>query len=127
MRLARRIGRLRRDPVEDLRDALALEGRAAGHQLIEDDAEGEEVGPAVDRAAPELLRRHEAGRADHLVGLGQVGAGKPRHPEVGDLHLPALAEQDIGRLDVAVHDPAAVGIVETGGDLQADADRLVRR
>jgi len=50
MNLAGWLGRLRRDPVENLRHALTLERRAPGQELIQDDAEGEKIGSAVHRA-----------------------------------------------------------------------------
>jgi hypothetical protein len=37
----------------------------------------------------------------------------------------AARQQDVGRLDVAVHHTGRVGVVEGGGDLAADRDDLV--
>jgi hypothetical protein len=41
-------------------------------------------------------------------------------PEVGEVRVLAGAEQDVGRLDVAVHDPARVRRVERARDLRDD-------
>ena len=42
--------------------------------------------------------------------------------EVGNLHaLDAVLQEDVGRLDVAVHQPLGVGGGQPGGNLQADA------
>ena len=35
-----------------------------------------------------------------------------RDPEVGDVHVVVAVEQQVARLDVAMHDPARVGVVE---------------
>jgi hypothetical protein len=47
--------------------------------------------------------------------------------EVGDERVRALAglQQDVLRLDVAVHDAARVGVGERVGDLAREAHRLV--
>ena len=42
-------------------------------------------------------------------------------------HRVALGEQDVLRLDVAVHDAVAVRVVERVGHLARDAERLVDR
>src|SRR5256885_281380 len=55
------------------RSGLAAEGRAAGQQLVEDDAERVDIGGGADglgRAA-RLLGRHVAGRAHHLAAERQ--------------------------------------------------------
>ena len=93
--------------------------------------EGErvDVGLAVDGQAPGLLGRGVAGGAEHDAGglgprrLGE-GAGQA---EVGDAQPAVLAEQQVGGLDVAVDEAAAVGVVEAAGRLEADEQRLRRR
>ena len=112
----------------------ALEGPRAAEQLVEDDAQGEDVAAGVHRLAQDLLgghvrgrpeRRHvlEAlrGRAHRLVG-GALGDA-----EVEDLHVAALADQDVGGLDVAVHDAALVGVGEAPRDRRADGGDAVGR
>ena len=60
------------------------------------------------------------------VRLDSVGAFiGPGDAEVGDLHLAVGADQDVGRLDVAVHEPGLVGEVERGGHLAGDLRRLL--
>jgi hypothetical protein len=44
-----------------------------------------------------------------------------RQAEVGDLHVVLVVDQDVGRLDVAVHDALAVGVVERHAALEHDA------
>ena len=46
--------------------------------------------------------------------------------EVGDLHLAVGGDQDVARLDVAVHDAVAVRVAQRGGDLRGDLGRARR-
>ena len=48
-------------------------------------------------------------------------------PEIQDLRLPAVADEDVGRLDVAVHDAAAVRRIQRIGDLDAQLHNPLRR
>ena len=76
------------------------------------------------------LRGQEGRRAGDLPGLGErdVAAGV-RDAEVGDLDQAldpaALADQDVGRLHVAVHDPGRVRGGQGVGHLGADLRDLV--
>ena len=45
-------------------------------------------------------------------------------PEVGEIRVAVLGEEDILRLHVAVDDPATVGVVERTGDRREDGDHL---
>ena len=47
----------------------------------------------------------------------------PREPEVGEIDMLRAVEQDVRRLDVAVHEAACVRSVQRGRDLRADRDR----
>ena len=48
--------------------------------------------------------------------------------EIGDRDpLDAVLQQDVGRLDVAMHEPLRVGRGQPGGDLHADAQHLRHR
>ena len=70
-----------------------------------------------------------ARRAEHHTrGLRprRLGDGASE-PEVGDAEPAVVAEQEVRRLDVAVHEPSAVGVVETACRLETDEQRLRRR
>ena len=53
------------------------------------------------------------------------GVHRPGDAEVGDLHLAVGADEDVGRLDVAVGEAGLVGEAECGRDLARDLGRLL--
>ena len=122
--------------------AKGFELRPVGHvvrqrardQLVEDHAEGIHVRAEVDLVgvAARLLRAHVGQRSLHSAGLGEqrgddVGVGDPGQAEVEDLDLQRTAsaagalgsqpDQDVGGLEVAVHDPALMRVVDGLADL----------
>ena len=68
----RRIAQNRRHRVR--RILLEKRMRASG-ELVQHDAEREDVGPRIQRAAENLLRRHVGRRAQAAAGIGQRRAG----------------------------------------------------
>ena len=120
---------------EDLGDdglrAGAGERRLAGEHLVGHGAERVHVAPGADLAlAHRLLGRHVGRRAERHPGLRHAVAAGLLHgegdAEVGD-QGGAVLEQDVLRLDVAMDDALAVGVVERGGDLPREPERLVHR
>ena len=108
---------------------VGREGHRAGDRLDEDEAERVHVGLAVDGLALGLLRRGVAGGAEHgalRLGPRRLGQGAGQ-AEVGDAQPAVVAEQEVGGLDVAVDEAAAVGVVEGPGGLEADEQGLRRR
>ena len=102
----------------------AGEDGLAGQALVEHAAERVDVGAGVHRPALELLRREIGGRADGGPRpLRRSVVEPPRQPEVGEIDVLRAVEQDVRRLDVAVHETARVRGVERCGDLRADGDR----
>ena len=105
---------------------LAEERHPAGEALVQHEAERVEVGATVEAAAADLLGRQVLGRAHHDVVAGEVvvaGLETLGDAEVGEQHPAVGGDQDVARLDVAVHEPGAVRGVERGGDARADVDR----
>ena len=129
--------RIAQDRGDHVRRARAVERPLAGQHLVEDDAEGEDVGPRVDLAAPRLFRRHVRNRAEDLalarqvraafrgcvreIGIGVRGL-ELGEPEVQDLDAPFARHHHVARLQVPVHDAALVRgrqrVGERHGDLE---------
>ncbi len=101
----------------------------AGHRLDEDDRQRVEVGAAVERRARRLFRRRVPGGAHD--GTGRLGPTRlrqrTRQAEVGDPEDAVLVEEQVRRLDVAVDQPADVGVLQCRGDLAADVRGLRER
>ena len=94
------------------------EGRLPGQHLVAHRTQGVDVAPGVDLAlAHRLLGRHVGRRAERHPGLRHPAAAGLVHregdAEVGHQRRPVL-QQDVLRLDVAVHHAVAVGVVERG-------------
>ena len=92
-----------------------VEGQPPGKELVEDDAQRVHVGVGSDPLAPELLRRgvgrgHEPEAGAGLVAVELEVAEVLGDPEVQELHRPVFLDQDVGRLEVPVHDRQAVGV-----------------
>jgi hypothetical protein len=106
----------------DGEDVAGGEERPAEEALAEDAAEGEDVGAGRHRPiAARLLGRHVGRRADHVAGPREIGERPPgvHHAEVDQLDPldGAALEEDVGRLDVAVHQPARVKLGQRRGHL----------
>ena len=99
--------------LEDVARGRSREGRGAGDGLVEDAADRIEVGPRVDEAALDQLGRHVRRRPrgvdDAVEDLPPQAALDPEHqPEIDEHRRPAVAEEDVRGLEIAVHDPLAV-------------------
>ena len=97
----------------------------AREALVEHERERVEVGALVDPVAVGLLRGHVGERADDVARARQRRvAGQVRDAEVGQLRRRARGARAVGddhvlRLDVAVDDAAAVGVLERVGRARA--------
>ena len=97
-------------------EAGPAERHPPGEHLVDHAAEAVDVAAAVHRRRRgRLLRAHVGRGADGEADTGQRGAAgqadRPRDAEVGD-HRVAVRDEDVLRLDVAVHHPAPVGVVQ---------------
>ncbi len=112
---------------------LDEEGRLAGQQLVQDAAEGVEIGAGVHLLAEDLLGGHVARRADGHAGGGdgvrgaRVVTEQLREAEVHDLREVAprarVEQEDVAGLEVAVHDAGALGVEQGAAHLCADGRR----
>ncbi len=111
---------------------------AARGELVQGDAEREQIGARVERGAQDLLRRHigrgaepragvgephaRSGRCRDGTGLGVEGAPAVRRrcarhdllgqPEIHHLKVALRRHHHVGGLQVAVHEAAPMGGVE---------------
>ncbi len=137
--LGRRMLRAQRAHLlRDLRDrdrdrVVALPRPCAGRELVEHDAEREQIRARVDLAAGELLGRHVARRSDHRADLRDVRIVEAaRDAEIGDHH--ALREtvdrpldEHVVRLEIAMHDPDRVRGREAFAQLHRDRQQAPPR
>ncbi len=99
--------------------------------LEEEGTDRVEIGALVDRKVEQTgrLGGEVACRADQLLADGAVEAGAPRQPEVDQLR-PELrvlvADQHVGRLDVAVQHPAVVDHLEAVEEVDGQAEHVVQ-
>jgi len=98
----------------------------AGETLEEHASERVLIGAPVDRLAVDLLRREIREGTRRAAEPGCRGVDLDGDPEVGQVRVIRVADQDVRGLDVAVHQPARVRRVERGGYLRGDRDRALR-
>ena len=123
-----RDGILREDREQDRRAVVPVERDVAGDALVRDRGEREDVGPRVERVEPlSLLGRHVVGRADRraehreLLGVLVLVLHRAEVEELHDVPLTRTAEEDVVRLQVAVHELARVRLVQTERHLREHA------
>ncbi len=93
------------NPRQDVELVSARKQRPAEQHLGEHDADGEQIAARVELAADHLLRRHVAHLAFELSGIRPaVDEARAHDAEVGELHLPRAADENVARRYVAVHD-----------------------
>jgi hypothetical protein len=108
-----------------------LEGRFPREHLVDHYAQREEVGPRRKVVSTRgLLRAHVLRGAHRKSAVGEpIACGLPhrqRDAEVGQ-HRLAFVKQDVLRLDVAMNDTQAVGVVERTGHLACNAHHFLDR
>ena len=112
-------------------ETAAIEGKLSAQHLVAHDANRVEIAASVDLGLRgRLLRRHVVRRTHHRSDLRQAGPRlqrvRPRDTEVGEHCATArIVDQDVVRLDVAVHDALPVRVIQCVGHLrQHRAGRL---
>ena len=99
----------RQVPGQLLLHAVTGKRAAAGQALIQHTCQRINVRAGIGLAGAEPLRRHVAQRADHPASRRQAGlARSARDPEIDQIRKVVVVEQDVGRLDVPMHQPDLV-------------------
>ena len=99
--------------LDHLGHLTTAERGAPGEHRIHHQPQGVKIGAMVDPLTGRLFRSHVFGRSND-VAVGGVGrtAEQLGDAEVGELHpvadRHAVGEEDVGGLEVAVHDPVVV-------------------
>ena len=116
--------------LHDRQGMTPLEGQAAGELLKQNGAEREQIGgDAQLRFATRLLGGHVRRRADRIARLGE-GHGaieRPGDAKIGDKRFPGIVHENVVRLQVAVQDPALMGVMHRPGDLGQQTGAFDRR
>ena len=130
-------GRDRERPQEELGLSLGLPRQRAGHRLVHEHAEREEIRASVDLDALDVLGRDVTGRPEHLLRERERGCVDDLgDAEVGELDAVArlrcvegtvarIEQEHVLGLEVAVDDAGFVRARERGADLLGDADDAV--
>ena len=111
-------------PLDGGEDPAGLEGRRAGKRSEYRRSEAVDVGPMIAELVVfgQQLGCEEPRRPYPLGGIVS-GADQPRQAEVHDLGHLRGGHEDVLGLQVAVNDPARMGVAERGGDVDEEADR----
>ena len=120
--------RERRDALDDIAKNAADVRRGkrlhSGQHLVQNHADGEDVRSLRHVGAFHLFGRHVIRRAEHRSDRGERRVDWPCDAEVGDLRLSFGRQQDVRRLDVAMHDAFRVRVRQPAEDVFADAKRI---
>ncbi len=111
----------------DLDGDLSRERRRAGKHLVDHHADRVDVAGRSRGAPARVLGRHVARRSERRRRRAvRAALGKPRDSEVADPDAPVAGEQDVRRLDVAVHDALLVRASERPAEQLCDPRSLGR-
>jgi hypothetical protein len=104
---------------------LRRNGGLAAQRREQHAPERVDVRARVARLAAQVLGRHVVDRADPRAALreARVGALQAAEAEVAEIGV-GTRQQDVRRLDVAVHEPGGVRGVQARRDLRDDVGRV---
>ena len=104
-----------------------LNGRCPVSISYKHDAERPNVSAVIELLALHLLGGHIRDRSRNHAGLGRYPeAGELGQTKVEDLDDPAFRDEEVGRLDVAMHDSRVVRFAETAGGLGHDIEGFLQ-
>ena len=93
----------------------SVEWRLAGQKVIERASQTVDVGANVNLVSvTRLLGCQKVERSQHLAGRrnGRPIRDQPRDPKIDQLGHPVAVDEQVGRLDVAMHQPVFVGVLQ---------------
>ena len=101
------------DRLHDIQERISAEWSLSGQQLVEHDAQAEDIGTPIDPVAfaPGLLGTHVGRRAGQPAALAEVLILEGE-PEVGHAGFARGVDQDVGGLDVPVDQSSGVGVMQ---------------
>ena len=107
---------------------MAGKREPAGQPPVEDDAQGPDVGAAVEavRLPPDLLGRHVRRSPRDLAPPQPLDLLVDGQAEVADARLAPQVEQDVRGLQVAVHQAGSVGVGVVHGSATRATIRIRR-
>ena len=129
------------DGSADFARTRALERQPARRHLVQHRTEGKQVGAGVEWLCLHLFRRHIRNRAQHRARTGQLVGRDLRfrvptrqgslsrnlgQSEIKNLRVPALGDENIRRLDIAVHDPLRMSGIESVGNFDGQRENQFR-
>lgn len=106
-------------------------GVLAGEEFVEDDAEGVDIGADVDEVgvAAGLFGGHVREGSHELAGDGDEGVGGfgdlLGEAKVEDADVAGVVDEDVGGLEIAVHDALLVGVVDGFADDGEEGEGLL--
>ena len=115
-------------PHQDRQRCISIVRRLLCEHLIEHDAQRIEIAAHIALPLQSLLRSDIVQRSHQRPRCGVPGAPDNLRDAKVDQHgLSVSSQQDIGRLDIAVHHPFAVSVRQTIQDIEENARHLSQR
>ena len=96
----------------DSRGAIALKRPVTGEHVVQNHSQRKQVGAGIHSFFSQLLGGHKGRASQDLAGKGQVGVVQFSNAEIGDLGMAIGRDQNVCRLDIAMHDSLGMGIVQ---------------
>ena len=109
----------------ELMETLGVEGRLERAHLVEQDAEGPDVGLEAVGLGLDDLGRQVVGRADHRLRLRLRLAQHARNTEVAQLYHVVLRQEDVLRLQVPVQYLSIVNVLQRQADLREPVQHVI--
>ena len=105
------------DRLDDVQERITAEWSFSGQQLVEHDAQAEDIRTTIDPVAftPGLLGAHVGRCARQPAALAEVFILQGE-PEVGHAGFARCVDQDVRGLDVPVDQPPGVGVMQCVGN-----------